>query len=50
VNSGTGIVQRSLETNIVGASYRHYASPVQGETVNTLATNGYSPDFSAAVA
>jgi hypothetical protein len=56
VNSGTYFVngpatmQRYIGTNRTTDGYRHYASPVQAETVNTLATTGYTPDFSGAAA
>ncbi|MDO7849286.1 FG-GAP-like repeat-containing protein [Hymenobacter sp. M29] len=55
VNRSTGVVtvlagssftmQRYIGANTAGNGYRHYSSPVQGETLNTLATAGYTPDF-----
>ncbi|MDO7873513.1 T9SS type A sorting domain-containing protein [Hymenobacter sp. ASUV-10] len=57
VNAGTGRVlgttatlQRHIETNTAANGYRHYASPMMSETVNTLATAGYAPDFGGAAA
>jgi len=57
VNSSTGVVsgttatmQRHIETNTGQSGYRHYSSPVQNETLGTLATTGYAPNFSGAAA
>jgi len=57
VNSSTGVVsgttatmQRHIETNTAGTGYRHYSSPVQNESLGTLATAGYAPNFSGAAA
>jgi uncharacterized delta-60 repeat protein len=46
----SGTMQRHIETNPGANGYRHYSSPVQAETLATLATNGYTPNFSGAVA
>ena len=50
VVGSTGTMQRHIETNTADNGYRHYSSPVQPQTVNTLATSGYTPDFSGAAA
>jgi len=50
VLGNTATLQRHIETNTTDSGYRHYASPVSGETVATLATAGYVPDFSGAAA
>jgi len=50
VLGSTGTLQRHIETNTAGNGYRHYASPVSGETMSTLATAGYAPNFSGAAA
>jgi hypothetical protein len=60
-NTGSGVVvgstatlQRHIETNPASGGYRHYASPMVAsagaETLATLATTGYVPDFSGAAA
>jgi|GEM_PF-3141287 len=48
VLGNNGRMQRYIGTNTGASGYRHYASPMQSETVNTLATTGYTPDFSGA--
>ncbi|MBF9143181.1 M36 family metallopeptidase [Hymenobacter properus] len=52
VTGSTGTLQRHIETNTAASGYRHYASPmvagVGAETLATLATTGYTPDFSGA--
>lgn len=54
VLGATGTMQRYIGTNTGASGYRHYSSPVQGgaggETVGTLATAGYVPNFSGAAA
>jgi hypothetical protein len=50
VLGATGTMQRAIGTNTEGPGYRHYSSPVQNETLATLATTGYVPDFSGAIA
>jgi len=54
VVGSTGIMQRHIETNTAANGYRHYASPMAAvagaETLATLATAGYTPDFSGAAA
>jgi hypothetical protein len=44
VIGNTAIVQRAIK-NLTPIGYRHYSSPVQGETLGTLATPGFSPVF-----
>ena len=46
----TGTMQRHIETNATANGYRHYSSPVQSETLATLATAEYAPNFSGAAA
>jgi uncharacterized protein (DUF2141 family) len=54
VLGATATLQRHIETNTTAGGYRHYASPMQAtagaETLATLATAGYAPDFSGAAA
>ncbi|MFD2719080.1 beta strand repeat-containing protein [Hymenobacter monticola] len=54
VLGNTATLQRHIETNTAASGYRHYASPMQAgagaETLATLATAGYTPDFSGAAA
>ena len=44
---GVLTVQRYIDNNRSSTGYRQYASPVPGEVLSTLATNGYTPDFSS---
>lgn len=46
--SGTATVQRYITPTNPGAGYRHYSSPVSGNTVADFATSGYSPVVNAA--
>ena len=55
VNSGAGLVtgstatmQRHLVTTNLGLGYRHYSSPVSGNSLTDLATASFIPSFSAA--
>jgi hypothetical protein len=48
VVSGTATVQRYITPTNPGAGYRHYSSPVSGNTVADFATSGYSPVVNAA--
>lgn len=54
VLGNTATLQRHIETNTASGGYRHYASPMQAiagaETLATLATAGYTPNFSGAAA
>ncbi|MDO7874271.1 choice-of-anchor D domain-containing protein [Hymenobacter sp. ASUV-10] len=43
----TATVQRAIR-NTTPIAYRHYSSPVQSETLGTLATAGFSPVFNQA--
>jgi hypothetical protein len=46
--SGTATVQRYITPTNPSAGYRHYSSPVSGNTVAGFATSGYSPVVNAA--
>jgi hypothetical protein len=47
--AGTATVQRFITPNLnAGPGYRHYSSPVSGNTVADFATSGYSPVVNAA--
>ena len=54
INTGGSVVgnitaQRYIAPNLnSGAGYRHYSSPVSGNTVADLATTGYAPEVSQA--
>ena len=48
VTGGTATVQRYLTTTNPGLGYRHYSSPVSGNTLADLATATFTPVFSAA--
>ena len=48
VVSGTATVQRYITPTNPGLGYRHYSSPVSGNTVADFATSGYSPVVNAA--
>jgi hypothetical protein len=55
VNSGTGVVtggtatvQRYLTTTNTGLGYRHYSSPVRGNTLADLQTSTFTPVFNTA--
>ncbi|WP_165821974.1 T9SS type A sorting domain-containing protein [Hymenobacter edaphi] len=50
VTGSTATMQRHIETNPAANGYRHYSSPVGNETLATLATAGYTPNFSGAAA
>jgi hypothetical protein len=54
VTGNTATLQRHIETNVASGGYRHYASPMVAtagaETLATLATTGYTPDFGGAAA
>ncbi|WP_400191263.1 T9SS type A sorting domain-containing protein [Hymenobacter sp. B81] len=50
VTGNTGTMQRHIERNTAANGYRHYSSPVTPETLATLATPGYAPNFSGAAA
>ncbi|QKG56345.1 DUF4394 domain-containing protein [Hymenobacter sp. BRD128] len=41
--TGTATVQRYITPTNAGAGYRHYSTPVSGNTVADFATTGYSP-------
>lgn len=46
VVDGPVTVQRALDNSVnTGVGYRHYSSPVSGNTVNDFATNTFSPTF-----
>jgi len=46
--SGIATVQRYITPTNAGAGYRHYSSPVSGNTVADFTTSGYSPVVNAA--
>lgn len=46
--SGTATVQRYITPTNNGPGYRHYSSPVSGNTVADFATTGFSPVVNAA--
>jgi|GEM_PF-790024 len=55
VNGGSGVamgatatMQRYLNTTNLGAGYRHYSSPVSGNSLADLATATFTPRFNAA--
>jgi hypothetical protein len=46
--AGTATVQRYITPTNTGAGYRHYSSPVSGNTVADFATSGFAPVVNSA--